>query len=55
MGEYLNVRTLAFMSAVVSAILCIPMGYIYVAAGRIPVWVMAVWRILPHRGMWFWP
>ena len=36
MGEYLNVRTLAFMSAVVSAILCVPMGYIYVARRTYP-------------------
>jgi len=36
MGEYLNVRTLAFMSAVVSAILCVPMAYIYVARKTYP-------------------
>jgi len=36
MGEFLDVRTLAFISAVVSAILCIPMGYIYVARRTYP-------------------
>jgi hypothetical protein len=36
MGDYLDVRTLAFVSALISAVLCLLMAYIYVARKTYP-------------------